>query len=189
MPMETLATTTDSLALGMQIFALGLFALAVLHKARNFAEFSGIVADYRLLPRVLSRPASTLVVALEFVCVATLAVALPVAQFLPSALLFFYAAAMGANLLRGRDAVDCGCGGTPMPLSGALVLRNVTLGVAVAWAVHRSPGLWSLGELGIGGATAVLGFAACAGLIYAAFNQLQANRAVHRRLWLVGAAR
>ena len=37
---------------------------------------------------------------------------------------------MGVNLARGRDQIDCGCGGDSHPLSWWLVARNAVLAAA-----------------------------------------------------------
>jgi Methylamine utilisation protein MauE len=43
---------------------------------------------------------------------------------------------MAINLLRGRNDIDCGCGGAAHPLSWGLVVRNVVL-AAAALAASR----------------------------------------------------
>ena len=174
----------QGLALGIAWFAAGLFAVSAAQKVRTFLAFSGFVAGYRLVPPALVRAASGLVVLLEGLAVPGVLLALPVLAYLPSVLLLVYALAMGINLLRGRRDIDCGCGGAPMPLAPALVARNVVLALAFGWAAHYPAGVRVPEELDASGIVAALAFAACAGVLYAAGNQLQANRATHRRLWI-----
>ena len=174
----------EGLALGIACFAAGLFAVSAAQKVRTFLVFSGFLAGYRLVPPALVRAASSLVVLLEALAVPGVLLALPVLAYLPFVLLLVYALAMSINLLRGRRDIDCGCGGAPMPLAPALVARNVVLALAFGWAAHYPAGMRPLTELDASGIVTALGFAACAGVLYAAVNQLQANRAIHRRLWI-----
>ena len=182
------AEMAQALAAGLVLFAIGLFSLSSLHKFRTFTEFSGFVAGYRLVPSPLVRVASTLIVFLEALAVLTLLLAPllapPALAYLPAALLMLYAGVMAINLLRGRPDIDCGCGGTPMPLSWTLVIRNLLLAAAIGWAMYESTGIAALLELNPGSLAAVLGFTGCLGVFYACLNQLQANRAIHRRLWV-----
>ncbi len=181
MPTGMLTELPQALATGLMLFAAGLFASSALHKLRTFTRFTGFVAGYRLIPAPLVRPASAAMVTLEVAAVPALFLPSSPAAGLPAALLLLYAGAMGVNLLRGRSNIDCGCGGAPMPLSPALVVRNLLLAAAMGWAawLPRQAGLPL--DLHPGTLAAVLGFAVGLGLFYAAFNQLQANRATLRR--------
>lgn len=82
-------------------------------------------------------------------------------------LLLLYGAAMAWHLLAGRR-LDCGCGGAPLPLSWALVLRNLLLlglcGLAAAQPLPRSLG-WA--DFGVTVAALLLG-----ALLWAAFHQV-----------------
>jgi len=174
---------TQALASGLLLFAAGLFATAALHKIRTFVEFTGFVSGYRLLPEALVRPASGVVVAAEIAAIPGALHLISGLSQLPALLLLGYAAAMGVNLLRGRSDIDCGCGGTPMPISWMAVARNLLLAAAFGWAsvLPVAPlGLLTQGPL----LTVVVpAFALCLGLLYAVFNQLEANRALRRHLW------
>jgi hypothetical protein len=167
-------------------FTAGLFATAAFAKLRNFATFTGFVAGYRLLPPLLVRPASMLLVCLEALAVVAVLLGAGLPALVPAGLLFTYGFAMSINLLRGRRDIDCGCGGTPMPIGWRLVLRNLLLGALVGWSVIAltGPALLILPVAGLAVAAAA---AVVLGLLYAAFNQLEANRATHRRLWMVSA--
>jgi len=174
---------SQALASGLMFFAAGLFASAALHKIRTFTEFTGFVAGYRLLPEGLVRLGSGLIVAAELTAIPAALGLIPGLTQLPALLLLAYASAMGVNLLRGRNDVDCGCGGTPMPISWAAVARNLALGAAFGWAAALPGNAFNLFSGAPLLTAAVLGFALCLGLLYAVFNQLEANRATRRRLW------
>jgi len=123
-----------------------LFVVAASHKLRDPGRFRSTLAEYRLLPDVLTPLAAALVVAVE------LAVA--------AALLLGYAAAIGINLARGRRDLDCGCAGPAVrrPISGWLVARNVALaGVALAGLLPVRPrALVWVDATTVAGGTAVL---------------------------------
>lgn len=185
---EVPAELTSALAAGLLLFAAGLFASAALHKLRTFTEFTGFMAGYRLLPRVVVPAAAAVIVLAEIVAVAGALSASSLTAFLPGALLLLYAGAMGVNLLRGRRDIDCGCGGTPMPLSWSLVLRNGLLSLAFTWAAASAWAVSNDGLLATLTASPTLlvpiaAFALCLGVLYAAFNQLQSNLAIHRQAW------
>ncbi|MGY0196779.1 MauE/DoxX family redox-associated membrane protein [Leptothrix sp. BB-4] len=89
------------------------------------------------------------------------------AAALAAALLALYAGAMAWHRLHGR-VLDCGCGGTPLPLSWALVARNAVLiglcGLAALPSLSREIGLADV-------ATALAGLAlAC--VLHVALHQL-----------------
>jgi len=118
-----------------------LFARAALHKLTDFTEFTGFVADYKLLPERFVAPVSALIVAAECAVVVTPLIpgAMPLAGLLGGLLLAGYGVAMAVNIVRGRDRIECGCGGAAQPLSWALVARNAVLvGVALV-AVFGGP--------------------------------------------------
>jgi len=164
-------------------FALALlFATACVHKLRQFGEFRDTVADYELVPPALVTPAALLVIAIELFVVAALLVSawVPAGSIVAAAVLSVYAAAIGINLARGRDSIDCGCSGAALrqPISGWLVLRNLLLAGAAWWAgaavAERALGPWDY---------ALTLVALCALLsLYLATEQLLANAPRSRRL-------
>ena len=121
-------------------FAL-LLGVAAWRKVRDIGAFEAILADYRLLPELLMRPAAIATPAVE----GALAAAWVVAPWQPdgalvagvgtAVLMLGYGLAMTTNLARGRSWIDCGCGGGE-ELSWVLVGRNLVLAAAGA----RSPG-------------------------------------------------
>lgn len=98
---------------------------------------------------------------------------------LAALLLLVYGAAMAWHRSRGR-AIDCGCGGAPIPVSWVLVARNALL-VVVALAA---------GAPMSGRAMTMLDFAAVAGalllgaLLYAALHEVlrHQHRVTERRI-------
>jgi hypothetical protein len=90
---------------------------------------------------------------------------------LAAALLLMYAAAMAWQRAQGR-APDCGCGGEPLPVSWALVVRNLVLaGIAVAAAASMAPRAMGLADFLVVAAALLLGT-----LLYAALHQLLRHR-------------
>jgi hypothetical protein len=107
------------------------FLLAATHKAQHWRIFSGVIANYRLLPRVMVAPAAALLPPLEMIVGLLLlsAVAMPWTLLAATVLLVVFAAAMMINLKRGRAHIDCGCGQSflAQTLSWTLVGRNAAL--------------------------------------------------------------
>ena len=118
------------------------FLTASLGKIRHWVIFQGVIANYRLLPDALVRPAADLLPPLEALVgiLLLLGLATPWAEASAAVLLLIFAAAMGVNLLRGRRDIDCGCfqSALKQTLSGTLVFRNVVLAVLLGIAVVPS---------------------------------------------------
>jgi uncharacterized membrane protein YphA (DoxX/SURF4 family) len=150
-----------------------LFLASAVHKLRELREFRGVLIAYRILPEWLVAPAALAIVLFELAIGAA-----ALAQYAPAyaaagAVLIGYAALMAVNLARGHRLIDCGCGGSAQPLSGALVLRNlVVAGVAGLALVPVLPR-----PLGWIDAVSILFGAAAFGVLYAATNELLAARA------------
>jgi hypothetical protein len=87
-------------------------------------------------------------------------------------LLLLYAAAMAWHRKQGH-ALDCGCGGEPLPLSWALVLRNLVLAaLALAAAAPMAARALGLADFLVIAAALVLGT-----LLHAALHQMLRHRA------------
>jgi uncharacterized membrane protein YphA (DoxX/SURF4 family) len=152
-----------------------LFARAAVHKVRDAPAFRSALAGYRLLPGNWAAPAAYALVALEVavsvgLCLTALTRPAAVAA---AGLLLLYAAAIGANLLRGIRDIDCGCTGAAreQPLSIRLVVRNgllASVAVAVALPVTGRALTW------VDATTVVAGVSAAA-LLYAALEGLLAG--------------
>jgi uncharacterized membrane protein YphA (DoxX/SURF4 family) len=109
------------------------FLLAAAQKISHWRILSGVIANYRLLPRWAVTPAAAILPPLEMVIALLLlgGLAMPWAAFVSIALLTVFASAMAVNLRRGRGAIDCGCGQSflAQTLSWTLVARNAGLAV------------------------------------------------------------
>jgi hypothetical protein len=171
-------------ALDPLVHALLAVALAVLWghaavvKLRDLERLEGVIADYRLLPAPIARPASRVLPALELAVAAglVLAASRPAAALASAALLATYAAAVGVNLARGRRSIDCGCGGAPRPIHAWLVGRNAVL-AAASLALLAPVGARALG--GLDALNAAMALAAAIGL-YATLEQWLHNRQAMR---------
>ena len=152
-----------------------LWLVAGTQKLRAFGEFSAVLADYRLVPDKTTDLCAAAVIALELGH--GIALLLPVVRHVAligsAALLILYAAAMAANLVRGRRFIDCGCMGPAarQPLSGWLVSRNLLLALVALGGIlpTRERALVLLDAFSI---AAALGVAI---LLYAAINHLIVN--------------
>lgn len=142
-------------------------------KQSDPALFLAALDNYRLVPARALAFTARLLPLLETTAGALLLVpaARPVAAALALALLALVTLAVAINLRRGRR-IDCGCGGTDaLPLSWALVARNLLLCAAsVTAAAPTVPraSVW------LDAAAAVLAALFALGL-YATANQLIAN--------------
>ena len=87
------------------------------------------VRDYRVLPESVTGVAAASIIALELLAILGLVAGRAQGTALAAGLLVAYSFAIGANLIRGRRDIDCGCSGPAMrqTLSGWLLVRNLGL--------------------------------------------------------------
>jgi len=106
-----------------------LFFMAAKHKLNSPGRFTAQLAAYELVPSAILPGLARAIPAAEMVVVFLILVPItrPWAGVLAGGLLASYTVAMAINLLRGRDDIDCGCGGQPQMLSYWLLLRNAAL--------------------------------------------------------------
>lgn len=126
------------------VYTVLVFVRAAWHKLADFGALTGFVANYELLPVRWVSVFSRGIIAAELGVV--FALALPEGRFLGGllavAMLLGYAAAMALNLARGRQRIECGCGGAPQLLGWSLIVRNVALtGVATLVLLPYESGL------------------------------------------------
>jgi len=144
------------------------FVAAATHKAQHWRIFSGVVANYRLLPRALALPVAALLPPVELMLGLLLLSAQfrPFAEFATIGLLALFAAAMAINIRRGRVEIDCGCGQSVLKqtLRWALVWRNGALAALLVPSLAEA-GPASMAML-LTGVAAGLGFF----LLYLALN-------------------
>ena len=126
-----------ALHLALRAALAAMMASAAFHKASDLARFREVFAGYRVLPRRVALATAGAVPLVEGLL--AVGVALPVSRLLAAtaaagiaALMLLYAAALGANVVRGRRDMDCGCTGPAnrVPVGLPLVLRNVLLAAA-----------------------------------------------------------
>jgi hypothetical protein len=167
--------TLASISTGLVCLTL---ARALLHKLMARDEFAATLAEYHILPARWSAAATVLIALLEGIAI--LAVILPDRRqqgaVLAAGLFMVYAAAMAVNLLRGRDHIDCGCGGARQPLSWFLVGRNLVLIAGCACIVTwDQPGL-----LGVAECAAAAGLVPLLWLLLILFDRILGNRSHER---------
>lgn len=106
-----------------------LFFTAAKHKLNSPGRFTAQLAAYELVPPAILPGLSRAIPVAEMAVVFLILVPItrPWAGVLAGGLLASYTVAMAINLLRGRDDIDCGCGGQPQMLSYWLLLRNAAL--------------------------------------------------------------
>lgn len=131
-----------AIVLVVRLAVATLFALAAWHKLREWPRIGGVIAGYRIVPEWAAVPIARVLIVLEF-GVAVGALVTPQALLGAALLLLTYAAAMGINIARGNDRIDCGCNafGTSGPgLVWPMVIRNTTIAlIAVGASVHSAP--------------------------------------------------
>ena len=122
------ASLTSLLAAALTVFVSLIFARAAWHKLGEFTEFTGFVADYKLVPERLVGPVSFAIVGAECASV-TLQLVPNGRPFGLGIAVLSYAVGrrqknMAINIRRGRTSIECGCGGAVQPLAWSLVVRN-----------------------------------------------------------------
>jgi hypothetical protein len=173
---DTIALATlASIATGLVCLVL---ARALLHKLTARAEFAASLAGYHILPARWSAAATALIALLE--AIAIIAITLPTwrqqGAVLAATLFVVYSAAMAVNLLRGRDQIDCGCGGAGQPLSWFLVGRNLLLVAGCACIVTCDmPAM-----LGVAECVAAAGLVPLLWLLLIMFDRILGNRSHER---------
>lgn len=119
----------------------GAFAALLLsaawHKLRDPIGFWQAVSGYKLLPQALEKPVSRIIPLAETLIALSLFLfsesALPMLAAL--SLWIVYGGAIAINLLRGREELECGCGGigADQKIHWGLVLRNGVLAIATGF--------------------------------------------------------
>lgn len=151
-----------------------LFAVAAWHKMRDWPRIGGVISGYRLLPQGASLPVAAVLIALELAVAAGSLISRQVLLG-AAALLLGYACAIGLNILRGNDRIDCGCisylSAAPR-LKWAMSVRNA--GIALI-AIMVARGAVSIRPLIWMDFVTIAGVLAALSALYAAF---EANLAV-----------
>jgi hypothetical protein len=162
-----------ALALTLALVLAGIFGTAAAAKLKAMSAFVGVVENYRLLPAALVLPAAWALPPTELLAALGLLVPAtrPLAALVATALLLLFALAIGVNLARGRDRIDCGCfvGLLRQRLSWALVARNLALALAGLVLALDTGAVRPLAALD---AVTVIAAALCLLLLYAAVSRL-----------------
>jgi hypothetical protein len=139
-------------ALTIALGLAALFAGAAAHKLRAYAEWPGVVRNYRLVPDAGSGVLAALLVGLE--AVTTAALLWPafrgLGAVLAASLLSAYALGIGINLRRGRTHIDCGCFGVRLRegIAPWMICRNVVLAaLALSLCLPTSDRPLAIGEV------------------------------------------
>ena len=147
------------------------FLLAAAQKLGHRRILSGVIANYRLLPRWAAMPAAMVLPPLELTVAVFLlcAPAAPWAALAGIALLMLFADAMAINLLKGRAEIDCGCGQSflKQSLRWILVSRNVVLASLLLPSLASGPLNWAVVMAGVPAGLALF-------LLYLLLNTLSA---------------
>ncbi|MGI9204927.1 MAG: MauE/DoxX family redox-associated membrane protein [Woeseiaceae bacterium] len=158
-----------------------MFLIAAYHKFAEGPEFRATLFDYQVLPPSLVPLAARVIPVVELLLGGSWLVSYyqqSLTAVGSAVLLGIYALAIGINLARGRLHIDCGCGfggrlDNEQFISGGLVFRNLILMVIALLT------LLPVGARALGIADYVTLFAVVlvSILLFAAANQLIANRA------------
>lgn len=172
----------DPLIIKAISIGLGLmFLIAAYHKLAEGPEFRATLYDYQVLPPSLVPPASRIIPIVELLLGASWLVSnyqQGLTAIGSAVLLGVYAFAIGINLYRGRIHIDCGCGfggktDSEQFITGGLVFRNLILmTVAIITLLPTTTR-----ELGVGDYVTLAAVLLVCTLLFAATNQLIANRA------------
>lgn len=163
----------------VRIGVAGILAHSAIHALLDRPSHRAVIHEYRLVPERLESfiswvlPMTMLVAAVGLLVPGTAAVS----AVLTTLLLVLFAGAIVVNIARGRDEIDCGCGGAPgQRLSAGLVVRNLILAMLLL-GTSRSPSQgpmdFAVAVITLGGASVFLG-------MYFTANALLANQAAFR---------
>jgi hypothetical protein len=164
-----------SIATGLICLVL---ARALLHKLIAHTDFQTTLAEYRILPVAWSTAAAHVLLLLE--AAALVAIITPAHRqegaVLAGGLFAVYSGAIAINLARGRDRLDCGCGGVERQLSWFLIARNVFLiAGCVCIVTGDMPAMLGLAECAAAAALVSLLW-----LLLALFDRILGNRSHER---------
>jgi len=161
-----------------------LFLVAGMHKIANVNQFRANLSAYKILPGKLISPVTRVLPVFEILLGLIWAANLfqTLSAVLTALILSSYTMAIGINLARGRNYIDCGCGFSSstrtegQQLSTGLLLRNialiVTAGIAGITSTDRLLGYMDYFSIVIASIIVVLA--------YMAFNQLLMNDSIIR---------
>ncbi len=139
---EVLTALWGMAAVAARILVALVFMQAAVGKLRRWPLLEGVIANYRILPVALARPAALALPPIEL-CLGAALLAFPdlSVRATAAALLLVFATAIGVNLLRGRREIDCGCFQSDLrqSLGWPLVARNLVLAALMALPAPAQP--------------------------------------------------
>jgi hypothetical protein len=162
--------------ISISLLMAGVFAEALHHKLDSVVRFAATFSAWKLVPESVVPVIARVVITLEAITVLACLFIPRAGVAIAAALLTVYALGMGLNRARGRSFIDCGCGDEPVPLSLALILRNVVLSVLASSALLADP----IGPLNWGETLTEIAAATAAIGLYRVTNILIANAARFR---------
>ncbi len=130
---------------GLRLALGAVFLISAVGKARAPRRFAAVVASYRLLPRAWVRPLSLLLIGAEAV-MAVLLLAGWRSQAVAAScalLLVVFILAVGINLMRGRQDLECGCFGAKV--AHKISLRHIA-GQSALLAMALCVAFWGGGR-------------------------------------------
>lgn len=134
-----------------RLFLGGLFVWSGLEKIGHFETFAQAVQAYDILPDALATAYTHALPWAEVLAGGYLVLGLYTrwAAGLIAAMVLSFLVAITWVLLRGGEAIDCGCflGGQQEPLSWRKWLEDVGLLILGGWLASRPSGPWSLDRL------------------------------------------
>lgn len=175
MPLDPLIVKAISIGLGL------MFLVAAWHKLADSAAFRIALIEYELLPGALVAPLSRVIPLAEILLGGSWLLASDVQSttaIASATLLAVYALAIAVNIRRGRVHFDCGCGfggksDDEQYLSVGLIFRNLVLmGAALLTLLPAGTR-----DLRFGDYLTLIAALVAGALLFAAANQLLANRA------------
>lgn len=113
--------------LTITLFLSLLFATSAWHKWQDIHHTATSVATYRLVPVAWCYKVAYLIASSEILAIVWLWIYPTLGAVWVIVLLACYAVAIWINLQRGRNNMDCGCGGVPIRLTPLLIVRNGVL--------------------------------------------------------------
>ncbi len=125
-----------------------MFLAAGASKLSDLGEFADAIKHYRIIPGATAGAAAKMVSVIEVILgiVLILGLLIPFAGLLGSALLVFFALAMGINLIRGRQ-IPCGCKRDSEPIQIKHIVRNLLSVAALLFLLTLPTHQWAIDTL------------------------------------------
>lgn len=115
------------LNVGAVVILFALFATSSFEKLKDLETFKNVLDGYKLVPLAVLTPVALVIPVLELASALSLVLEATRSFGLVMAggLLSVYSLVIGLSVMRGLHGIDCGCGTDHVPISWALLMRNV----------------------------------------------------------------